>query len=78
MIWGAAWLFKATKQSNYWNYVLQNMPKLDSGNTNGVSWVGGRFAEFGWDSKHAGINVLVSQVIKYLNFPPSLLIKHIV
>ncbi|XP_048446784.1 endoglucanase 4-like isoform X3 [Pyrus x bretschneideri] len=77
LIWGAAWLFKATKQSNYWNYVLQNMPKLDSGNTNGVSWVGGRFAEFGWDSKHAGINVLVSQVIKYLNFPPSLLIKHI-
>ncbi|KAB2598523.1 endoglucanase 4-like [Pyrus ussuriensis x Pyrus communis] len=62
LIWGAAWLFKATKQSNYWNYVLQNMPKLDSGNTNGVSWVGGRFAEFGWDSKHAGINVLVSQL----------------
>ncbi|KAM1054393.1 hypothetical protein ACFX2I_001742 [Malus domestica] len=62
LIWGAAWLFKATKQINYWNYVLQNMPKLDSGNTNGVSWVGGSFAEFGWDSKHAGINVLVSKL----------------
>lgn len=73
LVWGAAWLFKATKQPIYWNYVLQNINKLESSATvkyiNGVSYLGGSFAEFGWDSKHAGINVLVSKVSVLLTFP---------
>ncbi|KAJ0098887.1 hypothetical protein Patl1_19914 [Pistacia atlantica] len=50
LIWGAAWLYKATGSYNYWNYVVQNNQHLDN-------------YEFGWDSKHAGINVLVSGLV---------------
>lgn len=51
LVWAAIWLFKATKEPMYWNYVKQNVHNLDN-----------NFGEFGWDSKHAGINVLVSKV----------------
>ncbi|KAH0979185.1 hypothetical protein GBA52_006362 [Prunus armeniaca] len=44
LVWGAAWLFKATKQPIYWNYVLQNINQLESSATvkyiNGVSYLG--------------------------------------
>lgn len=77
MLWGAAWLFKATKQPIYSNYLIENIHKLENTavakNINGGSYVGGSFAEFGWDSKHAGINVLVSKVINYLNFVKELI-----
>lgn len=67
MIWGAAWLFKATKNPIYSNYVLDNIHKLEKAvmrNVNGLPYssLGGSFAEFGWDSKHAGVNVLASKV----------------
>jgi hypothetical protein len=55
LIWGAAWLHKASNNQNYWNFVKSNIQLLESSN-------GGSFGEFGWDSKNAGINVLVSQV----------------
>ncbi|XP_022928924.1 endoglucanase 4-like [Cucurbita moschata] len=63
LIWGAAWLFKATKAANYWNYITKN----------GIqSYSDGSFAEFGWDTKHAGINVLISKFMmsgnNYSNF----------
>ncbi|XP_048429339.1 endoglucanase 4-like [Pyrus x bretschneideri] len=48
LVWGATWLYKATNTPDYWNYVRNNIV--------------GDITEFGWDSKHAGINVLVSQV----------------
>lgn len=54
MIWGGAWLFKATKEAKYGNYVLENMHMI-LGNSVG-------YAEFGSDTKHAGINILVSKV----------------
>lgn len=49
-MWGAAWLLKATKLPYYWNYIKQNIHNVKN------------FGEFGWDSKDAGINVLVSKV----------------
>lgn len=52
LIWGATWLYKATKAPYYWNYVKHNMPNL-----------GGAVTEFGWDAKHAGINLLVSKLV---------------
>ncbi|XP_010062163.3 endoglucanase 8 [Eucalyptus grandis] len=52
LIWAAAWLFRATAAPNYWNYVTENIPTE-----------GGNFAEFGWDTKDAGINVLASKQI---------------
>ncbi|XP_057528171.1 endoglucanase 8-like isoform X3 [Amaranthus tricolor] len=55
LIWAAAWIYRASKLSFYSDYVLKNMYKLDP------PYNGGSFAEFGWDTKHAGINVLVSK-----------------
>ncbi|THG16960.1 hypothetical protein TEA_010494 [Camellia sinensis var. sinensis] len=52
LIWAAAWLHKATKATYYWNYVTRNIHSLDS-----------VFAEFGWDAKHAGINILLSKFV---------------
>ncbi|KAK7385250.1 hypothetical protein VNO78_30964 [Psophocarpus tetragonolobus] len=49
LIWGAAWLYKATKTAYYWDFVKSNVQSL------------GSFVEFGWESKNAGINILVSQ-----------------
>lgn len=44
-------MFKATKRPYYLDYIDKNIYNLKN------------FAEFGWDSKDAGINVLVSKVI---------------
>ncbi|KAF5947608.1 hypothetical protein HYC85_013565 [Camellia sinensis] len=52
LIWAAAWLHKATKATYYWNYVTRNIHSVDS-----------VFAEFGWDAKHAGINILLSKFV---------------
>ncbi|WJX61819.1 cellulase [Trifolium repens] len=67
LIWGAAWLYKASNDENYWNFVKSNIQMIESSdvvrNVNGFKvliW-GGSITEFGWDSKHGGINVLVSQ-----------------
>lgn len=69
LVWGAAWLFKATKAQIYWNYVTQNIHNLENASFKSIDGTpvrGGSFAEFGWDSKHAGINVLVSKVSQTL------------
>lgn len=73
MLWGAAWLYKATGAADYWKYVRENIDKMDSTvirNFNGVpvSYMNGAVTEFGWDSKHSGINVLVSKVLSFLRF----------
>ncbi|XP_057774477.1 endoglucanase 8-like isoform X2 [Salvia miltiorrhiza] len=56
LLWGAAWLYIASKKNLYWNYVTQNMinfkPQIESA-----------LFEFGWDAKHAGINVLLSKLV---------------
>ncbi|CAJ1934323.1 unnamed protein product [Sphenostylis stenocarpa] len=52
LIWGAAWLYKATETTSYWDFVKANIQSIDNNNF-----------EFGWDCKNAGINVLVSQKI---------------
>ncbi|KAF5743594.1 putative endo-1 4-beta-glucanase [Tripterygium wilfordii] len=53
LIWGAAWLYKATGSQYYWNYVQNALPNvfLSSG-------------QFGWDAKDAGINVLLSNLAR--------------
>lgn len=50
LIWGAAWLYKASNKPNYRDFVKANIQSM------------GNLDEFGWDCKHAGINVLVSHV----------------
>ncbi|CAI9774982.1 unnamed protein product [Fraxinus pennsylvanica] len=56
LLWAAAWLHKATKSPVYWNYVVENIKNFKPYIEYGMS-------EFGWDSKHAGINVLVSKYV---------------
>lgn len=52
LLWGAAWLRRASESDSYLNYITNN------GKTLGAE---DNINEFGWDNKHAGINVLVSK-----------------
>ncbi|XP_022776612.1 endoglucanase 4-like [Durio zibethinus] len=68
LIWGAAWLFKVTNEQKYWDYIQNNIPQLPKqvirlvgGSTH--LQAGDSLAEFGWDAKFAGINVLVSGLV---------------
>jgi endoglucanase len=56
LLWGAAWLRRATQGDNFLNYIQSN------GKTLGAE---DNINEFGWDNKHAGLNVLVSKVTFY-------------
>lgn len=61
MTWAASWLYKATKAGSYWKYVQKGIHYLESSFLHDNPFVGGCTTEFGWDTKQAGINVLVSQ-----------------
>ncbi|XP_011654857.1 endoglucanase 4 [Cucumis sativus] len=79
LIWGAAWLYKATKTAFYWNYITKNINTIKNNNNNPAvdynnvinsktdnvfqHYSSGNFAEFGWDTKYAGINVLISKFV---------------
>ncbi|CAN1842114.1 Endoglucanase 4 [Linum perenne] len=66
LVWAAAWMFKATKSAYYWSYVIKNTGELDKMELKGIdgfTYSGGTFGEFGWDTKTAGINVLVAGMI---------------
>ena len=54
LLWGAAWLHKASRKRAYREFIVKNEVILRAGDT---------INEFGWDNKHAGINVLISKVI---------------
>ncbi|CAI0375082.1 unnamed protein product [Linum tenue] len=54
LLWGAAWLRRASSDDTYLNYLQEN------GKTLGAE---DNINEFGWDNKHAGLNVLVSKVL---------------
>uniref|UniRef100_A0A0E0EU42 Endoglucanase n=1 Tax=Oryza meridionalis TaxID=40149 RepID=A0A0E0EU42_9ORYZ len=52
LLWGAAWLRRASKEGTYLDYIQNNGKTLGSEDSTN---------EFGWDNKHAGINILVSK-----------------
>ncbi|KAJ9153067.1 hypothetical protein P3X46_026553 [Hevea brasiliensis] len=54
LLWGAAWLHKASRRRQYREYIVKNEVVLHAGDT---------INEFGWDNKHAGINVLISKEV---------------
>ncbi|GFQ03145.1 endoglucanase 8 [Phtheirospermum japonicum] len=54
LLWGAAWLHKASRRRQYREYIVRNEVVLRAGDT---------INEFGWDNKHAGINVLLSKEV---------------
>ncbi|XP_066328366.1 endoglucanase 6 [Miscanthus floridulus] len=54
LLWGAAWLHKASRQREYREYIKRNEVVLGASDA---------INEFGWDNKHAGINVLISKEV---------------
>ncbi|XP_077246202.1 glycosyl hydrolase 9B18 [Tasmannia lanceolata] len=52
LLWGAAWLRRASQNDSYLNYIQNNGKTLGADDN---------INEFGWDNKHAGLNVLVSK-----------------
>jgi hypothetical protein len=50
LLWGAAWLFKASNDTAYLQYVVNNR---------GLS---SEMNEFSWDNKNAGAQILLSKV----------------
>ncbi|XXG53642.1 hypothetical protein AAC387_Pa03g1707 [Persea americana] len=54
LLWGAAWLHKASRRRKYREYIKSNEVVLGASDT---------INEFGWDNKHAGINVLISKQV---------------
>lgn len=55
LLWGAAWLYKATNNQYYLNYLGNNGDALG-----GTGWA---MTEFGWDVKYAGVQTLVAQML---------------
>ncbi|XP_074264981.1 endoglucanase 6-like [Silene latifolia] len=55
LLWAAAWLYKATDDEYYLNYLGKNGDSLG-----GTGW---GMTEFGWDVKYAGVQVLVSKFL---------------
>lgn len=62
LLWAAAWLHKATNMQSYWNYVMSNMHLLGWTQAYTDPNYVGPNGEFGWDNKHAGLDVLISNV----------------
>ncbi|KAH9696574.1 Endoglucanase 24 [Citrus sinensis] len=58
LLWGAAWLRRASQDDTYLNYIEMNGKTLGADEN---------INEFGWDNKHAGINVLVSKEVLEAN-----------
>lgn len=58
LLWGAAWLHKASRRRNYREYIRRNEVILHAGDS---------INEFGWENKHAGINVLISKVCPFIS-----------
>ncbi|XP_043711961.1 endoglucanase 24-like [Telopea speciosissima] len=52
LLWGAAWLRRASQDDSYLKYIQNNGKTLGADDN---------INEFGWDNKHAGLNVLVSK-----------------
>lgn len=54
LLWGAAWLQKATRNPMYLQYIQVNGQELGADETDNT---------FGWDNKHVGARILLSKVI---------------
>lgn len=55
LLWAAAWMYKATNNGYYLNYLGSNGDALG-----GTGWA---MTEFGWDVKYAGVQTLVAQFL---------------
>ncbi|KAL2316994.1 hypothetical protein Fmac_030870 [Flemingia macrophylla] len=55
LLWAATWLYKATDNNEYLEYVISNAQ-----NFGGTGW---SISEFSWDVKYAGLQVVVSEFL---------------
>ncbi|KAH9323654.1 hypothetical protein KI387_018293, partial [Taxus chinensis] len=55
LLWAAMWLYQATQQDYYLQYVVDNAQSLG-----GVGW---GVQEFSWDVKYAGVQILAAKVL---------------
>ncbi|TVU16555.1 hypothetical protein EJB05_40126, partial [Eragrostis curvula] len=55
LLWAAAWLYEATGDADYLQYISQNAEAFG-----GIGWA---VFEFSWDNKYAGLQVLLSKVL---------------
>lgn len=55
LLWAAAWLYHATNNQYYLNYLANNAESMG-----GTGW---SMTEFGWDVKYAGVQTLVSKFL---------------
>ncbi|GMN31596.1 hypothetical protein TIFTF001_003325 [Ficus carica] len=55
LLWAAAWLYYATDNQYYLNYLANNAESMG-----GTGW---SMTEFGWDVKYAGVQTLVSKFL---------------
>ncbi|KAK1295019.1 Endoglucanase 17 [Acorus calamus] len=58
LLWGAAWLHKATRNPTYLNYIQVNGHTLGAGEMDNT---------FGWDNKHVGARILLSKAFLVQN-----------
>lgn len=56
LLWGAAWLHRATKNPTYLNYIQVNGQALGADETDNT---------FGWDNKHVGARIILSKVSSF-------------
>ncbi|KZV47145.1 endoglucanase 17 [Dorcoceras hygrometricum] len=61
LLWGAAWLHKATRNPNYLSYIQANGQTLGADESDST---------FGWDNKHVGARILLSKAFLVQNFQP--------
>ncbi|KAK6921453.1 Carbohydrate binding domain CBM49 [Dillenia turbinata] len=54
LLWAATWLYRATGDQYYLQYVIDNAESLGG--------TGGAMKEFSWDNKYAGVQMLLSKV----------------
>ena len=54
LLWAATWLYRATDDEYYLKYVVDNAVSMG-----GTGWA---VREFSWDTKYAGIQILLSKV----------------
>lgn len=60
LLWAAAWLYEATNNQYYLNYLGENGDSMG-----GTGW---SMTEFGWDVKYAGVQTLVAKVCPFFFF----------
>ncbi|KAG8389514.1 hypothetical protein BUALT_Bualt02G0237300 [Buddleja alternifolia] len=61
LLWGAAWLHKATKNPTYLSYIQANGQILGADESDNT---------FGWDNKHVGARILLSKAFLVQNVQP--------